>query len=57
MKSYEIGFALVRTRWGGKDTNWLLIKEKDQQHARPGYDVTKEGALSVLSGQDVDEVE
>jgi len=50
------GFALVRTRWGGKDTNWLLIKEKDR-HARPGYDVTKEEPLSVLSGRDVEEVE
>ncbi len=50
------GFALIRTRWGGKDKNWLLIKEKDQ-HARPGYDVTKEEPLSVLSGRDVDEVE
>ena len=50
------GFALVRTRWGGKATNWLLIKEKDE-HARPGYDVTAEEPLSVLSGRDVDEVE
>jgi bifunctional non-homologous end joining protein LigD len=50
------GFALIRTRWGGKDKNWLLIKEKDR-HARPGYDVTREEPLSVLSGRDVDEVE
>ncbi len=50
------GFALIRTRWGGKDKNWLLIKEKDQ-YARPGYKVTEEEPLSVLSGREVDEVE
>jgi DNA ligase D-like protein (predicted 3'-phosphoesterase) len=50
------GFALVRTRWGGKANNWLLIKEKDG-HARPGYDVTVAEPLSVLSGRDVDEAE
>jgi len=50
------GFALVRTRWGGRAYNWLLIKEKDG-YARPGYDVTAEEPLSVLSGRDVDEVE
>ncbi|MEA5114934.1 MAG: DNA polymerase ligase N-terminal domain-containing protein [Geobacteraceae bacterium] len=49
-------YALVRTRWGGKAANWLLIKEKDE-HARPGYDVTAEEPLSVLSGRDVDEVD
>ncbi len=50
------GFALVRTRWGGRDNSWLLIKEKDG-HARPGYDVTAAEPLSVLTGRDVDEVE
>jgi bifunctional non-homologous end joining protein LigD len=50
------GFALVRTGWGNRESNWLLIKEKDG-HARPGYDVTAEEPLSVLSGRDVDEVE
>lgn len=49
------GFALVRTRFGGKKTNWLLIKEKDAA-ARPGSDVTAEAPRSVLSGRDVDEV-
>jgi bifunctional non-homologous end joining protein LigD len=49
------GFALVRTRFGGKKTNWLLIKEKDG-HARPGSDVTAEAPRSVISGRDVDEV-
>jgi len=49
-------YALVRTRWGEKATNWLLIKDKDE-HALPGYDVTAEKPLSVLSGRDVDEVD
>ncbi|HEY5999443.1 MAG TPA: DNA polymerase ligase N-terminal domain-containing protein [bacterium] len=49
------GFALVRTRFGGKKTNWLLIKEKDAA-ARPGSDVTAEAPRSVLSGRDVDEI-
>ena len=49
------GFALVRTRFGGKKTNWLLIKEKDTL-ARPGSDITAEAPRSVLSGRDVDEV-
>lgn len=49
------GFALVRTRWGGKGNNWLLIKERDE-HARSGYDVTAMEARSVLSGRDVDEL-
>jgi bifunctional non-homologous end joining protein LigD len=47
------GFALVRTRLGGKSTNWLLIKEKDE-HARPGSDVAAEEPRSVVSGRDVD---
>jgi len=50
------GFALVRTRWGGRANNWLLIKEKDG-HARAGFDVTAAEPLSVLSSRDVDEVE
>lgn len=47
------GFALVRTRFGGARASWLLLKEKDE-HARPGFDVTAELPLSVLSGRDVD---
>lgn len=48
------GFALVRTRFGGKKNNWLLIKEKDES-ARPGSVITEEAPLSVLSGRDVDD--
>lgn len=50
------GFALVRTRFGGKENNWLLIKEKDA-HARPGSALTREAPRSVLSGRDVDDPE
>ena len=53
-KKLNGGFALVRTRWGGKANNWLFIKERDE-HARPGYDVTAMETRSVLSGRDVDE--
>lgn len=49
------GYVLVRTRWGGKKNNWLLIKEKDD-HAHPGSKITEEQPLSVVSGRDVDEV-
>ena len=48
------GFAIVRTRFGGKKNNWLLIKEKDA-HARPGSAVTEEQPRSVVSGRDVDD--
>jgi bifunctional non-homologous end joining protein LigD len=50
------GFALVRTRWGGKGNNWLFIKERDE-HARPGYNVTAGEPRSVASGRDVDQLE
>ena len=49
------GFALVRTRFGGKKNNWLLIKEKDA-HARPGSAVTEEAPHSVVSGLGVDDL-
>jgi len=49
------GFALVRTKWGGKRNNWLLIKEKDDA-ARPGSNVTADEPLSVVSGRDVDDL-
>jgi bifunctional non-homologous end joining protein LigD len=47
------GFALIRTKWGGKKNNWLLIKEKDDE-ARPGSNITADRPLSVVSGRDVD---
>ncbi|HET8644306.1 MAG TPA: DNA polymerase ligase N-terminal domain-containing protein, partial [Vicinamibacteria bacterium] len=52
------GFALVRIR--GRDAresgrSWLLIKEKDAE-ARPGYRVTEEEPLSVVSGRSLEQV-
>jgi DNA ligase D-like protein (predicted 3'-phosphoesterase) len=46
------GFHLVRTRWGGRKENWLLIKERDRW-ARPGSEVTEEMRGSVITGDDV----
>lgn len=54
-KKLRGGFVLVRTKWGGKRVNWLLIKEKDGE-ARPGSNITAEEPLSVVSGRDVDGV-
>ncbi len=50
------GFALVRTRWGNRKNNWLLIKEKDG-HARPGSDITVEKPLSAVSARDVEDLD
>ncbi len=47
------GFHLIRTKWGGRKNNWLLIKGKDAQ-ARSGSEITVEQPRSVLSGRDVD---
>ncbi|MFC1657680.1 DNA polymerase ligase N-terminal domain-containing protein [Candidatus Moduliflexota bacterium] len=49
------GFVLVRTRWGGKKKNWLLIKEKDGLE-KPGSNITGDLPLSVVSQKDVDEI-
>jgi bifunctional non-homologous end joining protein LigD len=54
-KKLRGGFALVRTRWGGRKNNWLLIKEKDDD-ARPGSEITAEEPLSVVTGRDVDDL-
>lgn len=54
-KKLRGGFLLVRTKWGGKRVNWLLIKEKDNE-ARPGSNITEEEPFSVVSGRDVDGV-
>jgi DNA ligase D-like protein (predicted 3'-phosphoesterase) len=50
------GFALQRTRRGGRDgSQWLLIKRRDE-HARPGSDVVRELPQSVVSGRALDEL-
>jgi bifunctional non-homologous end joining protein LigD len=49
------GFVLVRTRWGGKKKNWLLIKEKDGME-QPGSNITGDLPLSVVSEKDVNDI-
>jgi DNA ligase D-like protein (predicted 3'-phosphoesterase) len=48
------GYALIRTA-GGKEEKWLLIK-MDDEHARPGSDITAERPESVESGRKVEEL-
>ncbi len=48
------GFRLVRTRMGGKDKNWLLIKSADG-HATSGVDVL-DMDRSVVSNLAIDEI-
>ena len=43
------GFALTRTRMGGDDRNWILIKVADQ-YAEPGFDPTRDDNRSVITG-------
>ena len=50
------GFALQRTRKGGEQPQWLLIKRRDD-YARPGSDIVTEQPRSALSGRTLDEIE
>lgn len=50
------GFALTRTRLGGHDRNWILIKLADE-HAAPDEDGTDDADRSVLTGVTNDELE
>jgi len=43
------GFALQRTRQAGAQTQWLLVKRRDE-HARPGSDVVAERPGPVSGG-------
>jgi len=49
------GFALVRTRMGGKEQNWLLIKEKDQ-FAVAAPPITQAQPDSARSGKSIEEI-
>jgi DNA ligase D-like protein (predicted 3'-phosphoesterase) len=49
-------FALTRTRMGGDDRNWLLVKV-DDEYADPDRDPTRDENESVLSGVTNDELE
>ena len=51
------GFALVHTRMGGKEKNWLLIKMRDEAaDDEAGSDITDARPESVVSGRRIDEV-
>lgn len=43
-------FALTRTRLGGHERNWLLVKVNDEDVA-PGHEWTAEDHVSVLTGR------
>lgn len=48
-------FAFVRTRYEGKQENWLMVKMKDA-FANPDYDIVTELPLSVKSGRSIEEL-
>jgi len=51
------GFALVHTKMGGKERNWLLIKMRDEAaDDAGGSDITDARPDSVVSGRSIDEV-
>ncbi|QYK50274.1 MAG: DNA ligase D [Anaerolineales bacterium] len=49
-------FALVRTKYEGKQENWLMVKMKDSL-ADPEYDIVSELPLSIKSGKSIEELE
>ncbi|UYN89558.1 MAG: DNA ligase D [Anaerolineales bacterium] len=49
-------FALVRTKYEGKQENWLMVKMKDS-FANPEYDIVADLPLSVKSGKSIEELE
>ena len=49
-------FALTRTRMGGNERNWLLVKV-DDEYADPTRDPTADENASVLSGVTNEELE
>jgi len=50
------GFALTRTRMGGNERNWILVK-LDDDDAVPGHEWSADDHRSVLSGATNDTVE
>ena len=50
------GFALIRTKRGGKRPQWLFFKMKDEQ-ALPGSEILSERPNSVKTGRSLKEVE
>ena len=53
------GWVLVRMkgdRWGGKRTNWLLIKHRDEYAVDGAGDAILEDATSIASGRTMEEI-
>jgi len=51
------GFALVHTKMGGKEQNWLLIKMRDEAaDDAEGSNVAEAYPASVLTGRSIEEV-
>jgi DNA ligase D-like protein (predicted 3'-phosphoesterase) len=50
------GFALIHSRMGGKEENWLLIKRNDTS-ARSDVEVTAAQPESVLSGKTIEDLQ
>ncbi len=50
------GFALIRTKRGGRRSQWLFFKMKDEQ-ALPGSEILVEQPNSVKTGRSLKEVE
>lgn len=49
------GYGLIRTRMGGGEKNWLLVKMKDHE-ADPRRDPVSTEPQSVLSGKTIEEI-
>jgi DNA ligase D-like protein (predicted 3'-phosphoesterase) len=55
-KKIRGGFALIHSRMGDNEKNWLLVKMKDQT-ADPESDPVAERTESVLSGRTIEDVQ
>src|SRR5205085_4930080 len=55
-KKIRGGFALIHSRMGDNEKNWLLIKMKDSA-ADPSDDPVSQRTESVISGRTLEEVE
>jgi hypothetical protein len=54
-KKLKGGYALIHTRMGGEEKNWLLVKEKDDQADVRRYPVSTQ-PKSVISGKTMEEM-
>jgi DNA ligase D-like protein (predicted 3'-phosphoesterase) len=54
-KKLKGGYALIHTRMGGEEKNWLLVKEKDDQADARRNPVSTQ-PKSVISGKTIEEI-